>query len=432
MDDFKALQSALEACGVAVNDFALADFDGYGRGLASQTARLCGQELFVLPLRCCLTDRKEDAPERLQEAYSWLEALASGGDAERPEGFEKAEAEDLRLCLRIWCERTDPSSDVFRAWMPLLETGVNLASFAHRWSEEAVAACGPLSSIPVRLAAVRDEFNVSKRQFCAVFARFAEKLGSAPDEAQLEWLHFLCRSRAYPFRPEAGEAFNAICPVADLANHEPQNASTLKFAAPGSSNAIVIQAVRDVEAGGQLLYEYQKSSNDELACNFGFVLPTNSHQQVPLSISFGKVTEERIEALASLNLAGFLRMNEDGKSSVQIVLRELDPFPNAILVLMRILTFKGKIGNTQGLLKQVSNETKEMDSSWMPTILGALKSQLQLYPPRSGGAAGSPQDIVYNTTRAVIKKAVERLLALMTQLDAVAAPARAQVVLPDE
>merc|ERR1711865_267587 len=126
-------------------------------------------------------------------------------------------------------------------------------------------------------------------------------------------------------------------------------------------------------------------------------------------------------------------MNEDGKSSVQIILREMDPFPNAILVLMRILTFKGKVGNSQSLLKQVSHETKDIDSSWMPTILGALKAQLQLYPPQSRvPEARCPQDIVYNTTRAVIKKAVERLLALMKQLDSVPTAAPAPVVLPDE
>lgn len=418
---FDALKAALQAAGVDVDGLELKDFENYGRGLATTVPRAVGDVLLRLPINCCLTDRTEDVPERLQQIYRWLDTLLQDPSSAEASSFGP-EAEDLRLVLRIWCEDQQPSSEIFAAWMPILRSGVDLSGFAHRWGEEAILACGPLSTVPHRLGVVQEEYRTTCNQVVAVAKRFPQALGSEPSVEDLEWFHFLCRSRAYPFRPEVGSPFNAICPIADLANHDFVQDATpaqrqLKFAAPGGIDAIIVRAVEDYAPGSQILYEYTAATNDELACNFGFVLQRNKVQQVPLSIAFPAISEKQMSMLKGLRIGDYVRTGADGKCSVQLILRDSDPFPNIIIVLMRVLLHKGDLDDPQRFLKGVSSDTKDMDSPWMPTLLSALQANLKLYPMRDTSNP-LPQDIVYQSTREVLKKSMERLLTLMKQRDA--------------
>jgi len=78
-------------------------------------------------------------------------------------------------------------------------------------------------------------------------------------------------------------------------------------------------------------------TNDQSAVTSGAVLADNAHQQVCLAFSCGSLRQEQLTVLADLELDKFLRVDENGRAIMSIVLRECDPFPNVAVVMARIL-----------------------------------------------------------------------------------------------
>merc|ERR1712173_323130 len=102
----------------------------------------------------------------------------------------------------------------------------------------------------------------------------------------------------------------------------------------------------------------------------------------------------------------FLLVDNEGQTAIIIVMRNCDPFPNIAIVLARVLF--GSEASSE-LQKMVSPETAVMDNKWLPTILDSLKAQLQRYPARNTTVPHAA-DIVYNSSRAVLKACVAQLL----------------------
>jgi hypothetical protein len=136
----------------------------------------------------------------------------------------------------------------------------------------------------------------------------------------------------------------------------------------------------------------------------------NASQQVPLSLVFASLRQEQLTVLENLGLDRFLRADENERAVVTIVLRHGDPFPNVAVVLARVLTGSEASPDLQ---KPGSVETAAMDRRWVPTLLNALKAQLQQYPIREDAdPATDTAGVIYDSSREVLKAAVAKLLAM--------------------
>merc|ERR1711974_155986 len=96
-------------------------------------------------------------------------------------------------------------------------------------------------------------------------------------------------------------------------------------------------------------------------------------------------------------------------------MRICDPFPNVAIVLARVLF--GSEVSLDLLQRPVSSETASMDELWLPPVLKGLQAQLQQYPARSNSTPGAA-DIVYNSSREVLKSAFARLLEFQKKISA--------------
>jgi hypothetical protein len=180
------------------------------------------------------------------------------------------------------------------------------------------------------------------------------------------------------------------------------------------TGTVIVSTASDIQAGDPVLCARGASPNDELVVTSGIALVENDNQQVALSLAFDALRKEQLTVLQELGLDGFLRADEAGRAIVSLVLRKCDPFPNVAIVLARVLTGSESSPHLQ---KRVSTETQEIDKAWLPTLLTALKAQLQQYPLRSQSESATDcADIVYDSSREVLKAAVTVLLEMTKQI----------------
>lgn len=426
-ESFSSAVVALSEAGAKGADgFAVAKLPICSTGLSVIGACKSGDELLRLPAHLCLSGQLESTPPAMRPA---LEFVAAADE-------NSAGALHRRLCVRLWLERLQPSEPFFAAWLPAMESAALSRSEASalRWKAETgeLARCGALCCVPHHAEKAREEAEALRAVLEDVAGRFPDVCPTAPDESQAEWLHLTCLAHSLLVRdrmasgPEAEKApTRYLVPLLDVA-HTAGSAAT-GAVAEMVTGTVIVSAVRPLQAGDQVLCTRGAASNDELAVTSGAVVAENVNQQVVLSLAFGSLRQEQLTVLRSLGLDSFLRADEDGRAILSIVLRRSDPFPNVAIVLARVLTGSE---DSPDLQKPVSSETSGIDRRWLPTLLGALKAQLQQYPMRDAGKpAADAADVIYDSSREVLKASVAHLLELTKQMtaqsDAVQSPAAA-------
>jgi len=348
-----------------------------------------------------MTNRPEDAPEALQPVLT----LARG---------ENHEGGTLPLCVRIWCEVLSPSSELFAAWLPILRHNVDSCACALGWGDDDVARCGPLSLAGAQLNMARETISALADRMAELAEACPETISRAPKMQEVEWLFVVCTSCSLtlPLGGDGDGTLQLIAPILDCVSHGFE-CGPQPFAQVVGED-VALYAVSDLQVGDAVTGPfYGNVSNDSLAVSAGFAVPDNPHHQVALSLSFGALRDTQLEALKKFQLEGFLRANEAGKASLVIVLRRSDPFPGVAIVCCRILSGSEL---SEDLRKGVCAETAEMDQKWLPMLFKVMKGHLQLYPPRE--EATHLADIVYCSTRDVLKFATGKLLNMMREIGA--------------
>ncbi len=181
----------------------------------------------ILRMLMVISSRTEHCPEVLRPLFDHIK--------KRPELCSIPGGYFLEILFRMFYELKHPSNDVIKHYLNFLH--VNVQDFAHRWSAEVVQLCGPMSSLPMRVADSKVRIK----------------------------------------------------------------------------------------------------GNDILACNYGFTLTNNPHDQVPLGFSKSVIDQYQFELLKQLNIADFLRRTENGGYIINLVFRGCDPFPAAGIMAARIL-----------------------------------------------------------------------------------------------
>lgn len=345
-----------------------------------------------IPLQLCISDSAKHSPIEIRHV---LESIS-------PEA-----AKELGLCYRLWWEKSISEDPFFKKWVAILEESMDLKDFAHHWNSEQMARCGPFSAVPYVVNTVLAELAKFKDDFRDLHSKFPEVLGaSVPGDEDLEWLHFISRSRAFTLEQD-DTTVHCLCPMAEFANHAP-NDSEVKYASL-KGDEVVIRACTPLKAGDQVTFDYQKGPNDELVCNFGFAVPDNPNQQVPLKLGVGTLKPMHQKILKALNLLHFLR-EVDGNQVLTVMLRRTDPFPNVAVVILRIIYNNGQY-EVNDYLKPTSPLTKTMDVVWLPRIKGHLKQHFDesyLQPLKSEENSDNA-DFIYSGCRDVLAKALARL-----------------------
>jgi len=395
--DFDALIRALNDEGVKTDGLTLGDSAGSGHSLSVREACDVGSELLRMPLKCCLTSRPVDVPKKMRPIMEEASSTKGGGG-------------NFCLCVRLWCEKLSPSSPVFSAWIALLERRIDVKSSALRWDDDTVARCGVLSQVPNLLAEARSQVAGLRDRLRKLTEMFPSKLTREPSDDEIAWLFLVCSSGALPLQIGEGDESHRtvmliIAPVVDFVSHTCTEGPA--FLEVTADDAVVMRSPCALRPGDQVVCNYfQGASNDALVVDAGFALLDNPCHQVVLALSFENLRPGQAQAMKRLQLDRFLRSAGPGRTAVSIVMRKSDPFPNVAVVLSRILTHSE---DSEALQLNPSSDTADMDSRWMPKLLEVLKAHLANYPVRL--EAEHPADIVYCSTREVLKLAVARLLA---------------------
>lgn len=401
-----SLQALTEAGIKGCDKFALNELPSGNVGLAAVGSFSQGDELVRVPLRLCLTGRVEDAPLEMRPA---LEMVASAEDT-------SAESLHKRLCVRLWLEYLKPSSAVFAAWLPAIEAAAVARREANalRWSDETLSRCGALSCVSRFVEVAREDIESLRNTLQHLSEQIPEICPRAPDVSQAEWIHFTCHAHCLHVRERLssdGSVLRCLVPIMDVAHTGDASKGAIAELVTGT---VIVSTVADLKPSDQIVCSRGARPNEDLAVSSGTAFIENAAQQVVLSLAFGSLRQEQLTVLKDLGLDGFLRADENGRAIVSIVLRRCDPFPNVAIVLARVLTGSELSPHLQ---KPVCVETHTIDQIWLPTLLNALKAQLQQYPMRESSESDStPADVIYDSSREVLKAAVGALLEMMKSI----------------
>lgn len=420
VDVFGQAVAALSVAGARVDGLGVAEFDGFGSGLATLEPRMSGAELMRVPVHLCFTDSPADAPEALRPAMEELAARIWAADAVMAEVRAY-----LVLCARVWYEWLVPSGPVAAAWLPIAERAAaeRCSMSALHWDASALVRAGPLSSVQVHVCEAQEQTRILLAALTTAASEFPAVFPRAPSLKEAEWLHFVCRSRSLPVRDRLAvdsadgslgpNLARYLVPFLDLAHsHVSAVAGGGGVFAELVTGTVVVSTTSALQTGDQILCARGAVTNDELMVSTGIALPENVNQQVPLSLTFGTLHQSQLVAMQKLGIDKFMRADDKGRASVTLMLRRCDPFPAVLVVLARMLTGSEASPDLQ---RPVSQKTSEMDRRWLPTLLTAIKAQLQQYPVRGQPTEGVA-DIVYDSSREVLKSALGHLLELTRSL----------------
>jgi len=143
---------------------------------------------------------------------------------------------------------------------------------------------------------LRKWFHGASKNVC----RFAEGLGLNPlvvlacDQTVVSWLFMIVRTRSFDCPDEKGAL---LLPLADMINHSPWGPSFFLPFSSGSGWAGLV-APREMAIGEEIVASYEDSSNANLLTNYGFLVPGNRHNSVPVPRVACPID---FEALGSMN-----------------------------------------------------------------------------------------------------------------------------------
>ena len=94
-----------------------------------------------------------------------------------------------------------------------------------------------------------------------------------------------------------GEWTEAVIPFADMLNHK--QPSEAKWAYSDERGGFLVEALEDLAKGVPVQYSYGTKCNSRLFLCYGFVLPDNAANAVPLQVSLTENSTDKLEMLKS-------------------------------------------------------------------------------------------------------------------------------------
>ncbi len=323
---FDQMKSAASEEGVSIEDLVLTVGSG-NRGLTTLCERKEGEVLLSMPWNLVISSRSEDCPEVLRPLFDHIK--------KRPELRSIPGGYFLEILFRVLYELKHPSNDVIKHYLKFLH--VNVQDFAHRWSAEAVRLCGPMSLLPMRVEDSKARIKKLQSVVEDLVLQFKEIFPKDSfDDDFIEMVHCFIMSRCHNTKFNE-EKLSVLIPFADFCNHKPSPFPAANRFVTYEKEYLVIKATGDIQAGDEVTFSYGDFGNDILACNYGFTISNNPHDQVPLGFSKSVIDEYQFELLKQLNIADFLRRTENGGYIINLVFRGCDPFPAAGIMAARIL-----------------------------------------------------------------------------------------------
>lgn len=328
---FAELRDNLISNGAQIDGISVLEHDTGERGLVATRRLMPDQIVLHFPYRQLISGRVARATPVIAQI---MQAVKDDSLSQR---LPDVNSDIAAITLYLLLEIAKGDNSMLKPWLRTLP-----AEFSTPLTEDEDEVYEMLSGSPVLylVMRLREELREMYDEWILPYAVQAHP-SSFPGEVctfeQFMYVHSVCDSRSFEV-----DGVTMLAPYADMANHRVLGSSGVNLRVRGWKMAdqpdelgmeIYVSSTEPVPAGTELCISYGPLANGQLLMHYGFAVPENPADCLPISLQFPEDDSMHVQTkkliLQNLDSTGLISLNHE--------LSLADPLPASLLASTRLL-----------------------------------------------------------------------------------------------